>query len=90
MEKFHSAPVRDYAAVSRYAGQEDFEVEQPDSTGLHKEFEIITQRLTDPTETEITETLRQMGKIKPTDELNCGSCGYDTCRDIDVLAVPKG
>ena len=89
MEKFHSAPVRDYAAVSRYAGQEDFEVEQPDSTGLHKEFEIITQRLTDPTETEITETLRQMGKIKPTDELNCGSCGYDTCRE-KAIAILHG
>ena len=89
MEKFHRAPVRDYAAVSRYAGQEDFEVEQPDSTGLHKEFEIITQRLTDPTETEITETLRQMGKIKPTDELNCGSCGYDTCRE-KAIAILHG
>ncbi len=87
MEKFHRAPVRDYAAVSRYAGSEDFDVEQPDCAGLHKEFEIITQRLTEPTETEITETLRQMGKIKPSDELNCGSCGYNTCREKAVAIL---
>lgn len=89
MEKFHRSPVKDYAAVSRFAGQEDFRVEQPDSGSIHKEFEIITQRMSEPTEEEITETLRQMGKIKPSDELNCGSCGYDTCRD-KAIAILHG
>ena len=28
--------------------------------------------------------LRQMGKMKPSDELNCGSCGYNTCREKAV------
>lgn len=89
MEKFHRSPVKDYAAVSRFAGHEDFRVEQPDSGSIHKEFEIITQRMTEPTEEEITETLRQMGKIKPSDELNCGSCGYDTCRE-KAIAILHG
>lgn len=31
-------------------------------------------------EEEITLALRQVGKTEPKDELNCGSCGYDTCR----------
>jgi iron only hydrogenase large subunit-like protein len=30
----------------------------------------------------IRETLRQVGKFKPDDELNCGGCGYDSCRDF--------
>lgn len=25
-----------------------------------------------------------MGKTKPEDELNCGSCGYNTCREKAV------
>jgi iron only hydrogenase large subunit-like protein len=29
---------------------------------------------------EIIQGLRQVGKIAVQDELNCGSCGYDTCR----------
>lgn len=29
---------------------------------------------------EIRLALRQVGKIDASDELNCGSCGYDTCR----------
>jgi len=29
---------------------------------------------------QIRQALWQVGKNEPTDELNCGSCGYDTCR----------
>lgn len=30
----------------------------------------------------IRDALRQIGKLSETDELNCGGCGYDTCRDF--------
>jgi uncharacterized Fe-S cluster-containing protein len=33
--------------------------------------------------------MRQMGKFKPEDELDCGSCGYDTCRE-KAIAVIQG
>ena len=31
--------------------------------------------------------LRQMGKYRPSDELNCGTCGYNTCRDKAVAII---
>ncbi len=34
-----------------------------------------------PSAADITAALHRMGKIRSTDELNCGACGYDTCRD---------
>ncbi|HIZ87913.1 MAG TPA: PAS domain S-box protein [Candidatus Coprenecus pullistercoris] len=34
-----------------------------------------------PTEEQIAEILQRTGKFKPEDELNCGSCGYPTCRE---------
>lgn len=34
-----------------------------------------------PTEKEIAEILVKIGKTKPEDELNCGTCGYSTCRE---------
>lgn len=37
----------------------------------------------------IEEVLREMGKPKPEDELNCGSCGYNTCRE-KAMAVLQG
>ena len=33
--------------------------------------------------------LRQMGKFKPSDELNCGTCGYNSCRD-KAIAIIQG
>ena len=32
------------------------------------------------TEQQIQDALRQVGKTRPEDELNCGGCGYDNCR----------
>lgn len=89
MEKFHRSPVKDYVAVARFAGNRDFEVDQPDALSLQKTFTFIERKLEQPTEDEIRETLRQMGKVKPSDELNCGSCGYDTCRE-KAIAVCQG
>jgi uncharacterized Fe-S cluster-containing protein len=89
MEKFHRSPVKDFIAVSSYAGKKDFEVDQPEPRALEKHFEMIERKVETPSETEIKETLRQMGKIRPDDELNCGSCGYNTCRE-KAIAILQG
>ena len=89
MEKYHRSPIRDYIAVSEYAGVKDFEVEQPAHEKLTKHIEFIGRKLKVPTDEEITGILRQMGKVKPQDELNCGSCGYDSCRD-KAVAIAQG
>ncbi|HBF14691.1 MAG TPA: histidine kinase [Clostridiales bacterium] len=89
MEKYHRAPVADYMAVAQYAGTRDFKVDQPESDTLRKHFEPIERRYGTPSEDEITEILRKMGKTKPEDELNCGSCGYDTCRE-KAIAIYHG
>ena len=36
----------------------------------------------DWSEAEIAEALSRIGKFSPEDELNCGACGYDTCRKL--------
>lgn len=84
MEKFHSSPVKDYVAVTNFAGKEDFKLNQPDPLELQKTFMVIEPKMYPPTESEIADILRQMGKTKVSDELNCGSCGYDTCREKAV------
>jgi len=89
MEKYHQSPIKDYIAVANYAGKEDFEVEQPDMIALHKNFLHIERELQPPSETEIYAILRQMGKFKPSDELNCGTCGYNTCRE-KAIAIYHG
>ena len=89
MEKFHRSPVKDYVAVSRFAGKKDFDVQGADPITLRKTFTFIERKLQQPSESEIRETLRQMGKMKPSDALNCGSCGYNTCRE-KAIAILQG
>ncbi|MBQ4556839.1 MAG: 4Fe-4S binding protein [Clostridia bacterium] len=90
MEKYHHASsVKDYIAVSSYAGTKDFEVSQPKPSDMKKAFGYIEQRSQMPSDMEIQNVLRQMGKFKPSQELNCGSCGYNTCRE-KAIAILQG
>lgn len=56
---------------------------------LSRSFVTSDQRIPVPSTNELSEILARMGKFKPEDELNCGACGYDTCR-LHAVAVIKG
>ncbi len=47
---------------------------------LGRTFKAHDQRLKDPTPEELSEIMVRMGKLDEGDELNCGACGYETCR----------
>ena len=42
-----------------------------------------------PTEAQIREILAQTGKYSEADELNCGACGYSTCREKAIAVFQK-
>lgn len=89
LKKNHHSPVKGYLDVVNYAGEKDFDIVQPDVFEMKHSFEVIELSAEMPTEAEITETLRQMGKFEPSQELNCGSCGYNTCRE-KAIAIYQG
>ena len=89
MEKYHRSPVRDYLSVADFAGRQDFDISQPEITQMKDDYVPIAKRAMMPSEYEITQILREMGKYRPSDELNCGSCGYDTCRE-KAIAIYQG
>ncbi len=62
---------------------------QPVTINLHQSFSNHKQVLKMPSEKEITTILNSIGKETPLDELNCGSCGYKTCRE-KAIAVYNG
>ncbi|MFA6187506.1 MAG: [Fe-Fe] hydrogenase large subunit C-terminal domain-containing protein [Phycisphaerae bacterium] len=55
---------------------------------LSRKFAAFDQRIK-VTGNGIEQILRQMGKTVPADELNCGACGYSTCRQ-HAMAIWKG
>ena len=90
MEKYHNDSfVNDYISVSNYAGQLDFKVDQPHEDDLRKRMSFIEKINKTPSDREIMAVLRQIGKFKPSDELNCGTCGYNTCRE-KAIAIIQG
>ncbi|MEA5050019.1 MAG: [Fe-Fe] hydrogenase large subunit C-terminal domain-containing protein [Oscillospiraceae bacterium] len=89
MEKYRNSPVRHYQATVNYAGAKDFDVAQPAPEMLTQRREYIGCAQVMPGEEQIREVLRRTGKFGPEDELNCGTCGYDTCRE-KAVAVLQG
>ena len=90
MEKYHNtSPIKDFITIADYAGERDFDVAQPAPMESKKHFTMIEHKLMQPSENEIMTVLRQMGKFKPSDELNCGSCGYNSCRE-KAIAIIQG
>ncbi len=56
---------------------------------LLRGFKAVPVPWRDPSEEEIRSILVQIGKRKVEDELNCGACGYETCRE-KAVAVYNG
>ncbi len=89
MEKAKNTSIKEFKAIVNYAGEKDFAVECPEPIEMCKAMEFLPSRLPEPSDAELLDVLRNMGKTKPEDELNCGSCGYDTCRE-KAVAIFQG
>jgi len=63
--------------------------EEPVSLWLGRGYVANDQRHGRPTEEKIRQILARTNKFFPEDELNCGACGYATCRD-KAVAVANG
>ena len=56
---------------------------------LIRTFAADDQRISAPEGDALDQVLTRMGKRRPEDELNCGACGYETCRE-HAVAIIKG
>jgi signal transduction histidine kinase/iron only hydrogenase large subunit-like protein len=56
---------------------------------MGRSFQAVSQSMPTPSADEIHTIMIEMGKLGPDDELNCGACGYDTCR-AHAVAIFRG
>ena len=94
-------PAVDTSGISRFKVKLDMEDNIPkcpvedeeyfnnEDLPLHKQF--LPRKSNDPipNDTEIREILKKIGKIDASHELNCGACGYSSCRE-KAIAVYQG
>lgn len=88
MNKDARAIIKGYLAVSSRAGKQDFE-----TVGSYEDIKKVYKRsfVTSaiPAEEDIAKKMKEMGKTDKDKELNCGSCGYSTCRE-KAIAILQG
>ncbi len=89
MSRAHRAPLQDYIAIEKHSGRNDFAVASPAKGSISRSFESLVHAQVYPNEVQLGEILLKMGKNTPGDELNCGSCGYNSCRE-KAIAVFQG
>jgi iron only hydrogenase large subunit-like protein len=99
----HTERFRRRALVSRYAEKristlnKDLWQKNMDKwmkLDFSRTFTPDDQRIPEPPEEAIKEVLKIVGKNSPEEELNCGACGYKSCREFAItvakgLAVPE-
>ena len=69
--------------------ERDRELDRYSTVDLSRRYTNRSAPLPVPSEEEIRAILLQTNKRRPEDELNCGACGYSTCRD-KAIAVYQG
>lgn len=89
IEKNHNSCIAYTLAVDKYAKKKDFEATPLDDEQMNKNIKFLGVKRLMPGSKAIEEILKKMGKRSPADELNCGSCGYNTCRE-KAIAVYNG
>ncbi|GHU43694.1 hydrogenase [Clostridia bacterium] len=77
-----------FHSVENYTGEKAFDVNY-DFLTHSKTFDLPSKSSELYSEKDIEEILRCIGKTSPQDMLNCGTCGYETCRD-KAIAVLQG
>jgi len=84
--------VGDYAR-SRIADADPAEIAAQEAEfadlDLSASFRANDTRMPSPSDTELDEILHRLGKDTVADELDCGACGYPTCRE-HAVAIHKG
>lgn len=73
-----NAKIRKYVSSNSKIDNIESEVTSIDINHDYNKDKLIEKN---PSEDEIKEVLAKIGKTKPEDELNCGACGYNTCRE---------
>ncbi len=87
MDKKHEGVIHERRAVDSFAGSGRFEVNNLSDMKKSMPFKGVNKSM--PGSKAIDEILRKMNKTDPSHELNCGSCGYDTCRE-KAVAILQG
>jgi len=79
----------DYALEAADMARTQIDVEKYAGIDLSRKFTNRYTVLPTPNEQEISSILGQINKVEIEDQVNCGACGYNSCREL-AIAVCQG
>ncbi|MBR4869377.1 MAG: 4Fe-4S binding protein [Oscillospiraceae bacterium] len=82
-----ATPARNTAEILRYVKEGDFKVAQPAKEDCAHAYLPIEHSARMPLDLQIESMLNKMGKSSEEERLNCGCCGYNTCREKAVAII---
>ena len=62
---------------------------RPPAIATPASFAVAPPPAVPPPDSQIREALRSVGKYSADDELNCGGCGYDSCREFGIALLKQ-
>jgi iron only hydrogenase large subunit-like protein len=74
--------------IVQYAKPADMLPRQP-SVGIAQHYDASPIPRNEYSELQLSEALHTVGKYSAEDELNCGGCGYDSCRDFACALIAR-
>ena len=75
--------------VLRPVGQPSVAWPRRSTMDIESDFSVSPPGRVQYPDTQIREALRGVGKLSADDELNCGGCGYDTCREFAIALIAQ-
>ena len=73
--------------ILRYGRPAPVALPRPPSFAIDAAFPAAPRAAAPILDSQVREALKLVGKFSPDDELNCGGCGYDSCREFGVALL---
>jgi len=74
--------VANYARSQANPAQTEKDIQEYSGIDFSRKFTARGVGLATPSEEEVQHILEQIGKAEPLNQINCGACGYATCREL--------
>lgn len=75
-----TSDIREYVSKEKMNAK-SYAISLPEKVSIEVAYPRMRNHSLPASDHEIEEILHKTGKFKPEDELNCGGCGYNTCRE---------
>ena len=81
--------IANYARSKADPAQTERDIQEYAGIDLSRQFTSQTVSLPTPSEQDVQQVLEKLGRIDPSQRMDCGACGYNSCREL-AIAISQG